>query len=225
MSNDTRLVLLVPKGLAVDDLVQKLRAAFAGGPIDAVILPLPDVDDRAKINYAKAAAEIVQSHGAALVVDGEFEIVARAGADGVHIATPQGLEAAIDRDPKHERMIGVGGIRTRHEAMEVAEAGADYVMFGEPRPDGYVPPFDQTLDAAGWWAELFNTPGIGFVAEIGEVGMMASSGIEFVALGSAVFDYAEGPTLAVQMVHDQIANAPAPEWAQDQGKGKGRKGR
>jgi len=215
MSDYTRLVLVAPKGLPVSELVEKLRAAFEGGPIDAVILSLTDADERAQINYAKSVAELVQSNGAALVVHGEFDIVVRSGADGIHISKLQELDAVMDRDPKHERMIGVGGIKTRHEAMEAAEAGADYVMFGEPRPDGYVPPLDATMDAAGWWAELFNTPGIGFVDKIGEVGMMASTGIEFVALGSAIFDHPEGPTLAMKMAHDQIAHAPPPPWSDD----------
>lgn len=223
MSDYTRLVLIAPKGLPLNELVPKLRAAFEGGPIDAVILPLPDLDDRAKVNYAKSVAELVQSNQSALLLDGEFDIVARSGADGIHIARPQDLDAVLDRDPKHERMIGVGGIKTRHDAMEVAEEGTDYVMFGEPRPDGYVPPLDATMDAAGWWAELFNTPGIGFVDKIGEVGMMASTGIEFVALGRAVFDHPEGPDMAVRMVHDLITHAPAPPWVDAEGHS--RKGR
>ena len=33
---------------------------------------------------------------------------------------------------KPERIAGCGGLATRHDAMLAAEAGADYVMFGEP---------------------------------------------------------------------------------------------
>ena len=33
---------------------------------------------------------------------------------------------------KPERIVGVGGLATRHDAMLAAEQGADYVMFGEP---------------------------------------------------------------------------------------------
>lgn len=223
MSDYTRLVLLAPHGLSLESLVAKMRAALDGGPVDAVILALPDLDDRAKINYAKAIAEIVQPQGAALVIDGEFETVMRSGADGIHIRTPQGLDAILDRDPKHERMIGVGGMRTRHEAMEAAEAGADYILFGEPRPDGFIPPFDETLDAAAWWAELFNTPGIAFAGQIGDVGRLAATGIEFIGLGSAVFDHPDGPASAVKLALEQIADAPAPAFAEDQAKG--RKGR
>lgn len=221
MSAYTRLVLLAPKGMQLSELVPKLQAAFEGGSIDAVILPCAaDSDNRALINYAKTIAVLVQAKQSVLLLDGGLEIAPRAGVDGVHINNPKELEMALDRDPKHERMIGVGGIRTRHEAMEVAEAGADYVMFGEPRADGFIPPLEQTLDAAGWWAELFNTPGIGFVSKIGEVGMMAETGIEFVALGSAVFDHPEGPTMAMRMAHDQIAHAPLPPWAEPQSGGR-----
>lgn len=214
MAAYTRLVLLAPAGVPISELLPKLQAAFAGGPVDAVILSIGPGDDRARINYAKSVAELVQSQNSVVLIDGASEIVARAGADGVHLSSPKDLDSALDRDPQHERMIGVGGVRSRHEAMEIAEAGADYVMFGEPRPDGYVPPLEKTLDFTAWWAELFNTPGIGFASKIGEVGMIASTGIEFVALGSAVFDHPEGPTMAVRMAHDQIAHAPVPPWAE-----------
>lgn len=223
MSAYTRLVVLAPKGLPLSELVPKLQAAFDGGPIDAVVLPLPQTDERARINYAKAVAEIVQNRQSVLLLEDDVDIIPRSGADGIHASNPKGLDLALDRDPKHERMMGVGGIRTRHEAMEIAEAGADYVMFGEPRPDGYIPPLETTLDAAGWWAELFNTPGIGFVAEIGDVGAMASTGIEFVALGNSVFDYPDGPSMAIRSAHELISHAPAPPWAEQDNPG--RKGR
>ena len=37
------------------------------------------------------------------------------------------------------RIAGVGGLATRHDSMVAGEAGADYVLFGEPAADGTRP--------------------------------------------------------------------------------------
>ena len=74
-----------------------------------------------------------QAHDTALLLAGWSTIAARAGADGVHVA---GGADAVDRRLrafKPERIVGVGAIRSRHDAMSLAETGVDYVMFGEPR--------------------------------------------------------------------------------------------
>ena len=108
-----------------------------------MIARLADADERSLINTVKALAPAVQAHGAALVValQGEADpatVATRGGADGVHVLG----DAARVRDLKErlkDRSVGVGGIRTRDDAMAAGEAGADYLLFGEPRPDGSAP--------------------------------------------------------------------------------------
>ena len=69
--------------------------------------------------------------GAALVLDGHADLAARAGADGAHLTGIEALRRASRRSSR-TRIAGCGGLETRHDAMVAAEAGADYVMFGEP---------------------------------------------------------------------------------------------
>src|SRR5437764_482821 len=83
------------------------------------------------VNRVKVLAPIVQGRGAALLVDGHPEIVARAGADGAHMTGVAALAEALAL-LKPARIAGCGGLASRHDAMVAAESGADYVMFGEP---------------------------------------------------------------------------------------------
>ncbi|HEY4819975.1 MAG TPA: thiamine phosphate synthase, partial [Xanthobacteraceae bacterium] len=62
-----------------------LAAALAAGDIAAVLLRLAAADERTLINRIKEIAPAVQEHGAALLLDGRPELVARSGADGVHL--------------------------------------------------------------------------------------------------------------------------------------------
>ncbi len=82
-----------------------------------------------------------------------------------------------------ERVVGCGGLRARHDAMEAAEAGCDYVSFGEPQADRTTPPLPAVVERASWWAELFQTPCVAYAPDFAAVEALAPTGAEFVALG------------------------------------------
>jgi thiamine-phosphate pyrophosphorylase len=71
--------------------------------------------------------------------------------------------------------------------MVAAEAGADYVMFGEPDASGRRPSFDAIAQRVAWWAEVFEIPCVGFAASLDEVEPLAAAGADFIAVGDCVF--------------------------------------
>src|SRR5258707_9344839 len=154
-----RLYILTP---AVSDgaaLSGVLAEIFRAVDVAAVLLRLPDADERSLINRVKAAAGGVQGAGAALLVDGRPDIVARAGADGAHLAGPDALQAAV-RTLKPNYIAGAGGLRGRHDAMVAAQAGADYFMFRGPDAAGPHPPPGGLIARVAGWAELFEVPSV-----------------------------------------------------------------
>lgn len=214
MSEKARLVLVTPAPVEAAGwpgaLVLALEAALDGGPIDAVVIRLPQTDERTLLKLVKPVVAAVQARNAAALLEDAPALVARAGADGVHLSGPEGLEEALTALKPHDRIVGLGGLRARHDAMEAAEDGVDYVMFGEPRPDGSAPPFSAVHERAQWWAEVFQTPCVAFAVSLEDVGPLAETGCEFVALGAAVFDHAGGPGEAVRQALAAIESAPVP---------------
>ncbi|HXD12575.1 MAG TPA: thiamine phosphate synthase [Xanthobacteraceae bacterium] len=182
----------------------ELPAALAAGDIAAVLLRLAQADERALINRVKDIAAIVQPREIALLLDGHPEIVARAGADGAHLAGIDALNAALP-SLKPERIAGAGGLASRHDAMLAGEVGADYAMFGEPDRAGRRPPFDAVLERIEWWAKLFQPPCIGYAAHLDEVAPLAQAGADFVALGEWVWTHAQGPAAAVAAAAGELA--------------------
>jgi thiamine-phosphate pyrophosphorylase len=183
----------------IDDagaLARPLEAALGAAEIAAVLLRLSEADDRTLINQVKALAPVVQQRNAALLTDGHAEIVARAGADGAHLAGYDALKQALPA-LKPDRIAGAGGLRTRHDAMLAGEAGADYVMFGEPTREGGRPPFGAVLDRVAWWSEVFEVPCVGFAANIDEAEALAQAGAEFIALGDFVWKDQGGPAAMI----------------------------
>jgi thiamine-phosphate pyrophosphorylase len=177
-----RLYLVTPRIDDASAFSPSLAAALTGNDIAAVLLRLSDADERTLINRAKALCPLAQEHGAALLIDGHADLVARAGADGAHLTGIPEFTAALER-LKPERIAGTGGLITRHDAMVAAETGADYVMFGEPDRSGARPSFDAIEERVAWWAEVFEIPCVAFAANADEISPLAKAGADFIALG------------------------------------------
>ncbi|MEE1612767.1 thiamine phosphate synthase [Microvirga sp. CF3016] len=197
-----RLYLITPV-LEDASFAPRLAEACAIGTVAAVLLRLASADERGLINQVKALAPAAQEHGAAVIVSAEGKadlatIAARGGADGIHVPGDPVLLRELRDRLKSERAIGVGAIRTKDDAMTLGEAGADYLLFGEPRPDGSLPSLDSVVERASWWAEIFETPCVAYAPSLDTVEALAATHAEFVALGDAVWTHPDGPAAAVK---------------------------
>jgi thiamine-phosphate pyrophosphorylase len=195
---------VVPQDVA--GLANQLADALGAADIAAVLLRLPATDERGQVNHVKALAPTVQNRGTALLLDGHPDLAARAGADGSHLSGIEALGSAI-ATLKPARIAGCGGLETRHEAMVAAEAGADYVMFGEPDTSGGRPAFEAIAQRVAWWAEVFEIPCVGFAATLDEVEPLAAAGADFIAMGDCVFGAGHGAAAAVADAARRLAIA------------------
>jgi thiamine-phosphate pyrophosphorylase len=209
-----RLYLATPE---VDDpsaLAASLPGLLAKADVAAVLLRLKPADPRSLISRVKVLAPAIQESGAALLLDGHFELAARSGADGAHLT---GIEAMQEALPtlKPDRIAGVGGLSTRHDSMIAGEASADYVLFGEPDARGQRPSAEAVADRLQWWAELFEPPCVGFAASRQEAFEFAAAGADFVLVGDCIWNDSRGPAAALLDAEQAIrqAHAAAPGQA------------
>ena len=178
-----RLYLATPE---IDDpsqlVMTLLPDALAAADVAAVHGAALGSDPRTLISRIKVLAPAIQNSGAAVLLDGHADLVARSGADGAHL---NGIEALQEAMPslKPDRIVGVGGLSTRHDSMVAGETGADYVLFGEPDKTGDRPSADAIADRLAWWAELFEPPCVGYAANINEAQTFAASGADFILVG------------------------------------------
>ena len=203
-----RLYLATP---VVDDpslLVAQLPGLLAGADVAAVLLRLRETDQRTMISRVKALAPSVQDSGAALLLDGHVELVARGGADGAHLTGVADLEEALS-SLKPDRIAGAGGLATRHDSMAAGELGADYVLFGEPDAKGQRPSTEAIAERLQWWAELFEPPCIGFATACDEAREFAAAGADFVLVGDFVWADPRGVTNALAEVEQAVRQAHA----------------
>jgi thiamine-phosphate pyrophosphorylase len=201
-----RLYLATPELDDPSQLAASLPGLLAGADVAAVLLRLRETDQKTMISRIKALASTVQDGGAALLLDGHVELVARAGADGAHL---NGIAAMEDAMPslKPDRIAGVGGLATRHDSMAAGEAGADYVLFGEPDIKGQRPSVEAIAERLQWWEELFEPPCVGFAVSREEAAEFAAAGADFVLVGDFIWADPRGAKAALAEVEQAIKQA------------------
>ena len=199
----SRLYLLTPL-LAESDVTE--FAALLGdvlwaGDVACLLVRLtPGAEGDAKKIISRLVDAAARAE-AALLTDGDARLAVRVGADGAHVhGAGEALDEAL-KSLKPERIVGAGLIRSRDDAMIAGEKGVDYVMFGEPRRDGFTPPAEQTLDRVSWWSEIFEPPCVGYAASLGDIAPLAAAGADFIALGDAIW--------AANRPEDALAQAQA----------------
>ena len=205
-----RLYLATPEIADAREFANTLSVALADFDVAAVLLRLAPADERTLINRVKALAPAIQATGAAVLIAGHAEIVAHGGADGAHLPNMDELELAGPRLKPDNRIIGAGGMHTRHDAMIAAEDGSDYIMFGEPDEAGERPSFDASLERIEWWSDVFEIPCVAWAGNIGEVGELATAGADFIAIGEWAFADPRGVAAVLEDATAQLsAGAPA----------------
>jgi thiamine-phosphate pyrophosphorylase len=156
----------------------------------------------------KPLVEMIQGKGVAALIDGDAQLARTVRADGVHINRSNSiLDAYRDaRGTLGERfIIGVDAGHSRHDAMTLGEAGADYVAFSTApsTPAADDEPIESRNDLIGWWAEIFEVPCVAFdVATPDEATLLAQLGADFVAVSIA-------PGVAPAAAKDFVASIAA----------------
>jgi len=201
-SNRCRLVLVVPP---LENAEALLAAAIKGGDIASIILPNKDMSESAYQDHVEALTKLAQGNDIAVIVQDDSQAMGRSGADGIFVAS--GIEALKETlarfSPK--RIVGYGGVRTRHNAMEAAELYPDFLFLG--KLDGDIKPeaHPKNVALAQWASELMQVSIIVMGGSTLESTIdVAKSGAEFVALSHAVFSHVDGPEAAVSLANQLL---------------------
>jgi len=174
---------LVSGGIRLRDFLDRLAPAFEATDAACLLIAAPaETGDDALGAIAKPLIEMAQRQDIAALLPARAELAKRLGADGVHLdlrgadtATALGLYRDARRVLGGDAIVGALLPAERHAAMELAEAGADYIGF------------DSAADAASeliaWWAEVMTVPCVAFgVGDPETARRLAGQGADFIAI-------------------------------------------
>lgn len=138
-------------------------------------------------NHAERLIDLVQASGLACLVENDAGLAERLGADGLHLNADAGAYAAARKLLGESASIGALCGLERHDAMLLAEQGADYVAFG-PKAESIIDAIDQYADLIAWWSEIFVVPCVAWNVETAEqAAKFAALGADFVAPSARIW--------------------------------------
>ena len=203
-----QLYLITPPRLS-PELVNDLRSALEAGEVAAVQIRLKD---HSRDEIRAAAPELVtliQSFGAAAILNDDAELAAELGCDGVHIGQQDGRVKDARAIMGKDRSIGVTCHDSKHLAMVAGEAGADYVAFGAFYPTTTKQaPTQADPEVLRWWVELFELPAVAIGGiTVDNAAPLLEAGADFLAVSSGVWQHPDGPAAAVKAFNALMADA------------------
>ena len=131
--------------------------------------------------------ELTAARDIALLIENDAARAERIGADGVHIPADTTLYGQAREHLGQRAIIGVGCNQSRHDAMLLAELGADYVAFGStPALSGRER--EECAELIAWWSDIFVVPCVAWNVETQEeAAELAGLGADFVALSPDIW--------------------------------------
>ena len=143
--NNLRFFLVAPKDAILADVINCTKAACAAGDCASIIV---------HENASKEDVMALQELGlAVLMSDVEPRVVSHLKADGLHVTTSEFNLLDLRMSLPKDAMIGLDCGVSRHQAMEAAEQGADYVAFHQKAQTGGEP-------LVKWWNDLAEIPAV-----------------------------------------------------------------
>ena len=138
-------------------------------------------------DHAGRLIDLVQASGLACLVENDATLAERLAADGLHLDADAETYAAARTLLGESANLGVLCGLERHDAMQMAELGADYVAFG-PKAESIIDAIDQYADLIAWWAEIFVVPCVAWNVETAEqAAKFAALGADFVAPSARIW--------------------------------------
>ena len=171
-------------------LYQQVEEALRGG-VTCVQLREKYMSDGEFLQEAKEIHALCQQYGVPFIVNDNVEIAVVCGAEGIHVGQGDMAAGDVRRRVGDGVILGVS-VHTVEEAQDAVRNGADYLGLGAVFPTSTKTDVDQmpneTLRAI---CDAVDIPvvAIGGINS-GNIGKLAGSGVDGVALVSAIFSAA-----------------------------------
>ena len=203
-----RLYLITPPQL--DDpraFAASLPQLFKAGDIACLQLRLKPHGDDLIGQVVEVLKPVCECHNVALILNDRPDLAAKLDCDGVHIG-PNDMPYHAARELVGDNaLVGVSCKTSRHEAMILADAGADYVAFGAFFPSQTKNDTGlATADILEIWAETTNVPcvAIGGITPA-NCSPLIKAGADFLAVSAGVWAHPSNPIEAVRLFLEKMS--------------------
>lgn len=182
-----QIYLITPPGLDLESFPDRLARVLDGVDVACLRFGLATSDADHIGRAADALRAVAHDRDVAVVAETHLQIAERHGLDGVHLTNGARNVRAARKALGSDAIVGAFCGTTRHEGMNAAEAGADYVSFGPCGASALGHGTPAELDLFQWWSEMIEAPvvaeGALTPALIGQLAPVS----DFIALGPEIW--------------------------------------
>ena len=157
MTDTPQLYLMTPAGAQASALGPLLTEGMDRFPPACLRIRAGAEEDELG-RLADLAREIAHNRDVAVVIEDHVRLAQRHGLDGVHLTDGARGVRAARKDLGADAIVGAFCGTSRHEGMNAAEAGADYVSFGPVGDTALGRGGPAPLDLFQWWSEMIEVP-------------------------------------------------------------------
>ncbi|MCZ2203664.1 thiamine phosphate synthase [Bartonella sp. A05] len=214
--NKSGEICLFPQLVLTLDVRRSLKPAFLHQILQTesfacVILYDSQIDQGDEVffqNNAQLYADDIQRNGAALLIADEGRIAGRIKADGLHLDRNVNALKNLEKRKQEGKIIGFGNLRNRHSAMNAAEAGSDYLLFGKLGADKKRHSHPRNIQLAQWWAEIMEIPAIIQAgSDPASFDETLATACEFIAVEEMIFAH-DDPLSVLDMIKRKCIQSP-----------------
>jgi thiamine-phosphate pyrophosphorylase len=178
----SRLYVSAPADADPQQVAARLNAAGA-----ATLLIAAREGSALTAAEARPLVELAQKMDIAALIEGDAQLARTLRADGVHLPWSKDIAARYAEAREILGTLYIVGVdvgRSRHDAMSLAEDGADYIGFGIPaHVEDRHTALERRLELIFWWSEIFEVPCVAFdVDNTDDAIALAAAGADFIAM-------------------------------------------
>ena len=193
-----QIYLVTPPDLDLETFPARLASVLDAAEVACLRLSLASRDEDHVARAADALREIAHARDVALVIERHVQLVERLGLDGVHLTDGARLVRKVRKDLGQDAIIGTFCGTTRHEGMNAAEAGADYVAFGPVGATALGDGSRAEAELFQWWTEMIEVPVVAEGALTADLVAQLTPITDFFAFGDEEIWRSDDPAAALR---------------------------
>jgi len=182
-----QIYLITPPVFELATFGEVLKSVLDAHAIACLRLSLAARDEEALARAADALREITHARDVAIVVEDHVLLADRHGLDGVHLTDTRKNIRKLRAEMGADAIIGAYCGTTRHDGMNAAEAGADYVSFGPIGTSTLGDGISVDFEIFEWWSAMIEVPVVAEGAITTELVEKYGPVTDFFGIGSEIW--------------------------------------
>ena len=192
-----QIYLVTPPAFDLDSFPDQMAAVLDAVDVACLRLSLASRDEDDVARAADTLRALAHARDIPLVIERHVKLVTRLGLDGVHLTDGARSIRTVRKDLGADAIIGAACGTTRHEGINAAEAGADYISFGPVGETSLGDGSRAEADLFQWWSEMIEVPVVAEGALSPALVAQLAPVTDFFAFGDEVWS-AEDPAAALR---------------------------